>query len=449
MHDVVVVGAGLSGLTAAYYLRERDVVVLEGSSRAGGRVRSGGDVESWYNVGAQVVTGGRTADLCDELGLDLVDITDADYAMVYDGQLLRASNVGVLAARLPTSTLGRVKFASTALRLRRRVASAPREQDVLDASSLADVASPLSPESAAIFETFCAIATSTDLGSISGAIGLGYSLNTFLNPGAYEMSGVRGGTERLATALCDQIGPSRILLESRVTEICSEDDCVHVSYESEGELQRLVARDCICALPANAVLEVVKDLGEEKRAALTRVTPYRPLISIAWPLTDADPAPWDGLMMVPVVGSMSFNLFNNNSLYAVKSAEASGSSRRPGYLVTTASADHAERLVGVPDDEVIRSGLADLGRIFPGAEERIDVGAVGVHRWLGLPQFRPGYLGIKPALRDVVGRVRFVGDYTGQPGLNGATSSGRAVALALLEEQAAAVEDRRGQEAGR
>ena len=39
--DVVILGAGLAGLTAAYHLRDRDIVVLESSDRVGGRTLSG------------------------------------------------------------------------------------------------------------------------------------------------------------------------------------------------------------------------------------------------------------------------------------------------------------------------------------------------------------------------------------------------------------------------
>jgi protoporphyrinogen/coproporphyrinogen III oxidase len=48
--EVVVLGAGLAGMTAAYQLRDRDLVVLEELDRVGGRTLSGRHGEYWYNL---------------------------------------------------------------------------------------------------------------------------------------------------------------------------------------------------------------------------------------------------------------------------------------------------------------------------------------------------------------------------------------------------------------
>ncbi len=43
-YDVIIVGAGLAGLTAAYYLKERNntlnILIVEGKSRIGGRIQT-------------------------------------------------------------------------------------------------------------------------------------------------------------------------------------------------------------------------------------------------------------------------------------------------------------------------------------------------------------------------------------------------------------------------
>ena len=52
--DVVVVGGGIAGLTAAWRLRHRDVLLLEAEDRVGGRIRSDAHGEYWLNYGAHL-----------------------------------------------------------------------------------------------------------------------------------------------------------------------------------------------------------------------------------------------------------------------------------------------------------------------------------------------------------------------------------------------------------
>jgi len=52
--DVVIVGGGIAGLSAAWELRDRDVVVLEASDRAGGRMWSEPRDPYWLNYGAHL-----------------------------------------------------------------------------------------------------------------------------------------------------------------------------------------------------------------------------------------------------------------------------------------------------------------------------------------------------------------------------------------------------------
>ena len=42
MRDAIVIGGGIAGMSAAWRLRHSDVLVLEGSNRIGGRLRSEG-----------------------------------------------------------------------------------------------------------------------------------------------------------------------------------------------------------------------------------------------------------------------------------------------------------------------------------------------------------------------------------------------------------------------
>src|SRR5689334_15312180 len=63
--EVVVIGAGMAGLMAATTLADRDVVVLEATGRAGGRVDTVRKGDYWINLGTQFTEG--TGPLIDAL----------------------------------------------------------------------------------------------------------------------------------------------------------------------------------------------------------------------------------------------------------------------------------------------------------------------------------------------------------------------------------------------
>ncbi|MEO5665641.1 MAG: NAD(P)/FAD-dependent oxidoreductase [Nocardioides sp.] len=73
-HDTVVIGGGVTGLTAAWRLTEagQDVVVLEARDRVGGRLRSERHDGSLFEIGGQWVSPDQEAliGLLDELGLE-------------------------------------------------------------------------------------------------------------------------------------------------------------------------------------------------------------------------------------------------------------------------------------------------------------------------------------------------------------------------------------------
>ena len=102
--DVIIIGAGLSGLNAAGILAETglDGLVLEGSDRIGGRVWSA--EESWttnagdvpIELGASQISGSyaRVLDAVDRLGLTLID-QDREvlpFSYYFNGQLIKAED---------------------------------------------------------------------------------------------------------------------------------------------------------------------------------------------------------------------------------------------------------------------------------------------------------------------------------------------------------------------
>ena len=73
--DVIIVGAGMSGLSAALVLQDQgiDVLVLEGKNRVGGRVYSIDSVPDSPEGGANAIVGPRPVAAARRFGVELID----------------------------------------------------------------------------------------------------------------------------------------------------------------------------------------------------------------------------------------------------------------------------------------------------------------------------------------------------------------------------------------
>ena len=76
MKDVVIIGGGLAGLSAAWRLRDWDIQLLESSDRIGGRIRSEKRGQYWMNWGGHMFAGegSATAELFQESGTRWIKI---------------------------------------------------------------------------------------------------------------------------------------------------------------------------------------------------------------------------------------------------------------------------------------------------------------------------------------------------------------------------------------
>jgi protoporphyrinogen oxidase len=427
--DVVILGAGLAGLTAAYHLRDRDIVVLESSDRVGGRTLSGEHGAYWYNLGAQFVWDPRTIELCRALGLDVVGGEGAESAVFVNGRLAVGRDPYRLLMKMPISWRDKAGFALTIARLRRLAAGTHGLDPRLDAKSLADVIGPVSPVTRSILEMATTSGTGLSTDEVSGAVGLGYAIHLFGGDVNDTLKAVRGGTQQIARSIARAIDPERLTLECKVESVESAPDHVAVRYRRKGGgVEEMRAAACIAAMPADAVIEAIPDLPPTKRAALGEMLPYAPIVSVAWLTDEQEPMPWDRLLAVPAIG-LSFELLSNNAFFG---RLLDGSRRsKGGSLVTLSTGPRADALAASDDAAVTDKVRSDLLKMFPGTRDVLGRATTHVQRWRGLPRFRKGWLERQKTIRQPFGRIYFCGDYTAQPGTPGAVGSGHHAAAAV------------------
>lgn len=118
--EVVIVGAGIAGLTAAWTLRDRDILVLEAAERVGGRMRSEPRDPYWLNLGAHLFGGpGSLVDrLVREVGLETRAIPGNRMGLAFGGRVLAGGRPETYPLRLPLFLQARLSFIRAGLRLR-------------------------------------------------------------------------------------------------------------------------------------------------------------------------------------------------------------------------------------------------------------------------------------------------------------------------------------------
>lgn len=412
---VVIVGAGISGLTAAWRLRDRDILVLEAADIVGGRLKTETRGPYWLNLGAHVLmAGGPMATLAAEVGVPLVEPPGNFLAVAMHGRVIRATNVWQMFLRLPLSLAARISLAKVGVRL---MAAKHRDPAVLDAISFAEFLGPMHPDVAALMRVVANRLTG-ELDDVSALVGVhGFDhlwLGSRLN--------IAGGSAALPHAIGAALG-DRLLTSATVTRVEQTTGAVAISYSVNGEHRQVTADRCIVAVPAPIARALVPGLPPAQDSALAAMR-YAPFVVAGIFTEETGPMPWDDLYALATPEQSFCMLFNPGN------ALRFGPRRPGGSLVVYAVAERAAVLLALSDDAIRSRYLADLAAIFP--EARNVVAEVIIQRWPHGTAI--GYPGRGAALAQLAGgsgRIVFAGDYmTPLEGVD-ATESG-ATASSLL-----------------
>ncbi len=411
MHDIVIIGAGIAGLTAAYRLRDRDILLLEEKPIPGGRTESRTLGDYIYNAGAQVIMGNQSpvALLADELGVSRKLIKKTKLPLHLNGKLYSADTQPGLLAKLPLSIGDKVRFARTAWKIRNRYKSLvgksfdPSDPKIeeLNSKTMAEFLGPISPQLTAVWN---AIATISD--------GIGIDITTPYHPIMILLHfleneyAVEGGTHQLTIALNDTLG-EKSLLGTKVTHVEERENFVEVTFIKKGTQQKVKTQRCIMAMPAPIVLDLIPGLPDWKRNVLDKID-YASQTSAAFLLrTPSQQWLGEGVWRVPVANQRACAITDPTFMYSQKYRDKSGQGLLRIYTGDLVSKD----LISKDRDAAIELLKNDLEEIFPGIENHIIDADIG-HWYYANVKWQPGHNRLFADLQSPTQRIHFCGDYT-------------------------------------
>jgi protoporphyrinogen/coproporphyrinogen III oxidase len=422
--DVVVIGGGIAGLSAAWRLRHRDVLLLEAGDRLGGRMRSDVRGDYWLNYGAHLfpAPGSLVDEMAHECGLETVPVTGGMMGLALGSTLLVRGRVETYPFRLPLSIRDRIAFAKAGVKIQRAVAKyhrLDRRYDFEDHRTFGEFIGPLPSAVHAIFSCAAHRATA-ELDQLSARCGIGLFALVWGGKGSLIARNLLGGAGQLPAALGRELG-DRVRTDSRVRAI-RPDGAELVVHSGDEEIR---ARQVIVAAQAPRAAPLVAPVAAQAAAALAQLT-YGPFLSVAVETSETTAMPYDDVYAIATPGRV-FDMFTNQA-HALR---VGGPRRHGGSLMLFAGAQPAAALMRERDEVIVERFLADLHELYP--QTRGVIAAATVRRWeLGNVYAHPGRGRLQAALDGALGtyeNLHLAGDYFAELGnMEAAARTGLAAA---------------------
>ncbi|QWA26735.1 FAD-dependent oxidoreductase (plasmid) [Streptomyces sp. JCM17656] len=432
---MIVVGAGISGLTAGFRLRQSgfDVTVLERDDHVGGRMRTIDREGYRLDVAASILPTSyrEMRALLRDLALtDEVRPTCDLFAFVQGDAIHRLrlhARRDLLATRLfgLRTKIAMAKIMTDMFRHRRVLDwTDPSRAAALDVENIPAYLRRrrIPTQTLSTFIDSFSMAGSLASSAEVSVINLYFYLHLLAGNGLFNSP---EGIQFLPNHLADQL---QVELSARVTSVTIENDGpVTVRWQRDGQPQRLERVDgAVIAVPARQATEIYPQFDEDQRQFLLQLR-YSRGITVAFGLrrVPAEPAVW-----------LNISTEAHPDLVAVLLEHNKAPGRTPAghaLLSTYWQRDWHERHWNAPDEAIRANALSAVSQFLPGIGDDIDM--CHIERWnpyaLAWPPGSFAALRRFLASLDTRSPVQFAGDYFSFLCTNSCLSSGERAAQRL------------------
>jgi protoporphyrinogen/coproporphyrinogen III oxidase len=426
---VIVVGAGIAGLTAAYTLKNTgcEVLVIEKEPTPGGRIRSDFIEGFTLDIGAQFFTNKykNTLALIDELRMTQEVVPPSGNSAIYlKGRIIesRYSFIHLMFQFKGLNFFSKLKMGKVRF-------DTFRNRSLLDFYAI-EKSAPLDDESIYSYilreigedalEYYFQPMVFSHPEKTSKAL-----LLTLASIAPVELCAIVSGNGNLTQRLADGLD---VIYNTQVLEInCLNREHPTLKLNRGNKEETQEADAVISAIPAPQLLEIAKGFPEDVYSFLQKVK-YEPYIATSFALKKA---------ILPSVSELNIP---RKELSIIKSIaiEQNKSARRvpkgKGLITATVIGEPAHRLMRQGRQKAIESIIHELKFIYPEIRDNIIFSRIYYHPY-GEPQFYPGYIRYLKDFkksRDKTGPIFFAGDYLAGPFIETALTSGLEAARKVI-----------------
>lgn len=434
--QVIVIGAGLSGLNAAALLQDQglDVLVLEGSERIGGRVYTLDDQPHRPDAGGSefsVKSYARILDMIRRLDLEMIPWRgkQVKFAFHVNDQIVAGDQWPVAPANIvqgPAHNVPPIFLSGMYL---------PRPSPLADLNAWLEPAAgeydlPLGEflrQAGAGPEVQRLVASRAEGDSLDdlSTLWMMRSAKFIETSGGIEaLRNLKGGMSRLTDGMATLLNRP-VVTGVKVTGMQSGDDGVEIR-DAAGKIWRAEHAVCTVPLPLLRQMTVSPSLPALQAAAVQQI-PYGHHIEVFFDITEPY---WDE-------DGLPASIWTDGPLGMVMNLPGDTPT---GYLWLAVAGQASKAWRNLPESEVLRLVTNELERVRPSVRGRLR--PMAVHNWSTHP-WTQGHLASRApgqisefggVLAEPHGRLHFAGEHTAKlaVGMEGAMESGERAAMEII-----------------